>query len=249
MMIYVNLELYAKHGIRAAQREDITAVIDVFRCSSTVVAALSNGAAGIIPVSTVRAARQLHEMKPYYLLAGERKGLKPEGFDLGNSPREYVEEVVEGKHIILTTTDGTKALQASRGRGPVLVGSFLNAEAVSRILYGAAQAEGRGITIVASGLKGEVSLEDTLCAGKIIEGLPEGGISFSDAAFTALLACKGAGDGIGEICQTSIHGKYLEAIGLGEDLRFCTRLNVSRIVPVMVGDELVPMSQAKPSHL
>jgi 2-phosphosulfolactate phosphatase len=179
--------------------------------------------------------------------AAERKGLKPEGFDFGNSPREFTNEVVIGRHIILTTTDGTKALQAAKGRGPVFVGSFLNAEAVSKKVYEVAEAEGRGITLVASGLKGEVSLEDTVCAGRIIEGLPRERISLSDAALTAFLASRGAGDEVGKISQTSVHGKYLESIGLGEDLRFCTMLNVSKIVPVMVGDELVPMSQIKSS--
>lgn len=245
MAIPVNLEFYAKHGRRAAERGDVTVVIDVFRCSSTIVTALSNGAAGILPVRTVKAARQLHEVHPSYLLAGERRGVKPKDFDLGNSPREFIREIVEGKRIILTTTDGTKALQASRGSGSILVGSLLNAEAVSKALYEIAEREGWGISLIASGLKGRASLEDILCAGKIMEYLPKEKISLSDAAFTALLASKGAGDAIDKISLSSVHGRFLKNIGLGEDLHFCTRLNIFGVVPIMKGDEISPMSQLK----
>ena len=249
MVIPVNLEFYARDGRRAAERGDVTVVIDVFRCSSTIVTALRNGAAGILPVRTVKTARRLHEVHPSYLLAGERGGVKPKGFDLGNSPREFAKEIVRGKHIILTTTDGTKALQASRGGGPVLVGSFLNAEAVSKALYNLAKKEGRGISLVASGLKGRASLEDILCAGRIIEYLPKGQISLSDAALIALLASKGVGDDIEKITRSSSHGRELELIGLGEDLHFCTRLNVYEVVPIMRGDEIVSIKKMKSASL
>ncbi|MBS7654517.1 2-phosphosulfolactate phosphatase, partial [Candidatus Bathyarchaeota archaeon] len=113
MSIKVNIEFLAKDSEKAAKRGDLIIIIDALRCCSSIVTALANGAEAIIPVKTLREAYRIHARNPKYLLAGERGGLKPRGFDLGNSPLEYTSERVHGKIILLTTTSGTTAITRS----------------------------------------------------------------------------------------------------------------------------------------
>ena len=108
-------------------------VIDILRASTTIVTALANGAARVIPLTTVEEARARREKEPESLLGGERNAVPPPGFDLGNSPREYTPERVNGKTIIITTTNGTRACQSAdrAGAGPVVIGGFVNLQAVT----------------------------------------------------------------------------------------------------------------------
>ncbi|MDH5596295.1 MAG: 2-phosphosulfolactate phosphatase, partial [Candidatus Bathyarchaeota archaeon] len=122
----LNLELSAKDTLKAVSRKDVLVVIDVLRCCSTIVMALANGAKEVIPTKTIREAQALHKKHPEFLLAGERKGLKPIGFNLGNSPLEFSSNIVKEKHVVLTTTSGTKAICSSKKARWVLIGAFFN---------------------------------------------------------------------------------------------------------------------------
>lgn len=231
MTIPVNLEVLAKNAWRGVKRGDIIIVIDVFRCCSTIITALHNGAKGILPVKTVKEAIKIHKENRDWLLAGERRAHKPKGFHLGNSPLEFVREKVKGKIIIITTTDGTKALRNASGAEVILIGALLNASSVAECAVRIAQEKGKGITIVASGIKGRVSLEDFLCAGLIIESMEHFDVSFSDSARCALLASKGAGNRLSDIVQESGHANYLKSIGLMEDVKYCSQVNLYPLVP------------------
>lgn len=232
MTIEVHVELTARDTVNAVERGDVIAVIDVLRCSSTMVTALVNGASEIIPVRTVKKARRMKKVHPDYVLAGERRGLRPKGFELGNSPREFTAERVCGRGIILTTTDGTKALTMARSARHVLVGSFLNAEAAGKILYEIAHKDNLGVSLVACGKQGKFSLEDFVCAGKILEIMPTVELILSDTASAALLASKGTGERIFELVHSSEHGRYLENIGLLKDIKFCATMNHYTDVPI-----------------
>jgi len=211
----------------------LVVIIDVLRASSTIVTALANGCRGFIPIlSPDKAKKKAQEFeKERVLLGGEREGIKIEGFDLGNSPREYKREVVKDKTIIFSTTNGVKTLEMVKGAHRIIIGSFLNLQAVCNYC---ANYTG-DILIICAGKEGRFSLEDAACAGMIINSLREvslGGHREVDANFTAHLLYLKFGNNILEILRKSQHGRYLESIGLDEDLKFCSQLNFFHIVPI-----------------
>ena len=235
MVVYVNVEFLAKDAAKAAERGDLIVIIDALRCSSTVVTALANGARAIIPVKTLAEARRIHAENPDYILAGERGGLKPSGFNLGNSPLEYSRERVSGKTIILTTTSGTSALTYSRGADWILVGAFLNARAIAEKAYSIASAEGINVSVVQAGTEGRFSLEDFLCAGAIISELPKGGVELSDAAQASLLAFEHAKNDLLANVMRSSHARRLVELGFIKDIEFSCKKDLLPIVPIYRG--------------
>jgi len=239
----VNLEFVAKDAVKAVERGDVIIVIDVLRCTSTIITALANGADGIIPVKTVREALAIHREHPEFLLAGEREGVRPKGFSLGNSPLEFFPTKVSGKQIILTTTNGTKALTEAKGGRWVLVGAFLNVEAITDAAFRIAEGENSGISLVLSGKRDQFSLEDYLCAGAIVEGFPAQKIWNSDAALASLLAFRQVCDSLSNIVLRGSHAQYLKRIGLEEDVYFCCKRNRYSIVPYLEGKMIIPLDQ------
>ncbi len=208
-------------------------IIDVLRASSTIVTALANECRCFIPILSpdqVKKEAQQFE-KERVLSGGEREGTKIEGFDLGNSPREYKREVVKDKTIIFSTTNGVKTLEMVKGAHRVIIGSFLNLQAVCNYC---ANHQG-DISIICAGKEGRFSLEDTACAGMLVDSLENvfsDTCQESDANLTAQLLYKKFGNNILEILRKSQHGRYLESIGLDEDLKFCSQLDLFHIVPI-----------------
>lgn len=205
-------------------------VIDALRATTTMTVGFENGAAAFIPVETVEEARDLVAKNPDFLLAGERGARPLEGFHLGNSPRDYRPQKVKGKTIVMTTTNGTRALVVARGGAEVLIGSFLNLSAlVDRLI----EAE-RDVIIACSGEKDIFCLEDTVCGGAIVEQLEKTGLPLvkTDAAGAAkILYEQCEGNVYGMLC-TCEWGVYLEGLGLGKDVRVCAQVDSSKIVPV-----------------
>ena len=208
-------------------------VIDVLRATSVMVQALSSGVKEIIPVTTVEEAFQLAKSFPFEtrFLGGERESRKIVGFDLGNSPREYITAKVKGKTLILTTTNGTKAFHAVSSGKTILVGSFLNISAVTqRCLHQEAD-----ILLYASGDQDRFSLEDTVCGGMIIDRLIHLGkppIELTDASQMGLIAYQRFQRDLMEALRLSNHGRTLIDLGLGEDLPFCAQTDTTVLVPV-----------------
>ena len=205
-------------------------VIDALRATTTMTVGFENGAAAFIPVATVEEARDLVAKNPDFLLAGERRALPLDGFHLGNSPRDYRPQKVKGKTIVMTTTNGTRALVVARGGAEVFIGSFLNLSAlVDRLV----EAE-RDVVIACSGEKDLFCLEDTVCGGAIVEQLEKTGLPLvkTDAASAAkILYEQCEGNVYGMLC-TCEWGAYLEGIGLGKDVRVCAQVDSSKLVPV-----------------
>jgi 2-phosphosulfolactate phosphatase len=160
---------YGGLGARDLRRSTCV-VFDILRATTTMITALSNGAPEIIPVSEIAEALALRAKDPNVLLAGERGGTRIEGFDLGNSPREFTADRVSEKRIAITTTNGTRALRACAHAAEVHVGSFLNMGAVARVLRKTACDE---VMIVCAGTAEEASLEDTLAAGALCDLVPD----------------------------------------------------------------------------
>lgn len=159
-----------------AQRDlsdTVCVVFDILRATSTMVTALANGASAIIPVAEIPEALAIRQRQPEVLLAGERDGLRirasqPGGidFDLGNSPREFIRDRVDGRTIVMTTTNGTRALRACASAKTVLIGSFLNLRSVTNWIRDQLPSH---VLLVCSGTHEEAALEDTLAAGALCE--------------------------------------------------------------------------------
>lgn len=213
-------------------------VLDILRATSTIVTALCSGCREIIPVETIAEAMDAVQKQPDVLLGGERDSLTISGFDLGNSPLEYTKENVAGKTVVITTTNGTRAIRrAVQGKGDVLIGSLLNAGAVAE----AALVKGKETVIVCAGTRGEFSLEDIVAAGIIIKELEEKSGERMPGSDLAVAARR-----LGEVYATkplqalydSLHGQKLAAMGLAKDLEWCARLNSFKLVPTCINGRI-----------
>ena len=206
-------------------------VIDAFRATSVIVEGLHNGAQEFIPVKTVEEAKLLKEESPLYLLGGERDGVMIEGFDLDNSPLNYTKEVVGARTIVLTTTNGTRALSGSLGASEIFLGSFLNASAIVRKV-----AHAKELVLVCSGSYDEVSLEDSVCAGAIIYSLEaQTSIEWTDTAYMLRTLYSTVKDDLKGFLAKGEHYKELVAHGFEGDVQFCLQLNKRSVVPCFDG--------------
>jgi len=213
--------------------DKLVVVIDVLRASSTIVTALANGCIGFIPIfSPEQAEKKAGEFtKEKVLLGGERKGNKIRGFNLGNSPREYEREIVKDRIIIFSTTNGVKTLEMVKGAYQIIIGSFLNLQATSNYCSNFPG----DVILVCAGREGCFSLEDSVCAGILVNSLRDifpPNTWEVDSNITAQLLYEKFGNNILELLQKCYHGRYLESIGLGKDLEFCSQTNIFNIVPV-----------------
>jgi 2-phosphosulfolactate phosphatase len=210
----------------------VVVVIDVLRATSVMVHAMSQGALEIIPVATVEEAFQMVKTFPSgaTLLGGERGSKKIPGFDLGNSPKEYVAERVSGRKLILTTTNGTKAFHLVSSGREILVGSFFNIGAIAQRCLGL----DKDLFIFPSGDEGGFSLEDTICGGMLVDLITkkrQKPVSLNDASQCARILYKRFEANLLEAFHLSLHGKELINQGFGEDLIYCTQINITDIVP------------------
>lgn len=207
------------------------AVIDVFRATSVMVEALRNGARAVIPVVEVDRARELAAQYPCggVILGGERDTVLIEGFDKDNSPLSYTAADVAGKTIILTTTNGTRAICNSLPAHVVYIASFLNMSAVCRVLA----AEGRDVALVCSGREDNFTTEDGLCAGAMAGILArEYGYALTDIAeLMQRMYAEAAADLEGRL-STSRHYNDILRRGYRGDIDFCLQRDICDIVPV-----------------
>lgn len=227
------------------------AVVDVLRATSTTVTALASGAAAVYPCVDIAEAREGAAGCPQGsgLLGGEERGEMIPGFDLGNSPLEYLDRrVVAGKVIFSYTTNGTGAIRAAHaGSGlPVYVASLLNlSAAASAMLEDAGAGSPRGLAVICAGRYGGPSLEDIFCAGLIVEKLAgvlgergERPQLRDGAQIAAGLAVAGESHSL-DVLTSSEHGRFLESIGFAEDLKFASRVDEYPIAPVFDGERVV----------
>lgn len=208
-------------------------VIDTLRATSSIVQALSAGAKLIYPVASVEEALRLANTfgRDEVLLAGERKCLPIEGFDLGNSPREFTPDRVDGKTLVMSTTNGTGAMSLTVGAERVYIGSFLNLGAIVREL-GHSGAEP---VFLCSGRERHFALEDAVCAGMMVDRLVTGhpqDWDLNDGARAAMTLAESFGVDA-EFFEQTVAGKAISEAGLAEDLEFCARTDVLEVLPVL----------------
>lgn len=209
--------------------EEYTAVvIDVLRATTSIATAFSNGCRQIVPVEQVEQAFQNKEQfYPEAILAGERKGLLISGFNLGNSPLEYGRDTVQDQTIIMTTTNGTMALNKASGARKVYTAAFVNAMAVcSKLIQ-----ERRSVVILCSGTEGRFSVEDALCAGRIADQLKEH-YHLSDKALAVRAMYEGCKPDLVARVDQSSHALYLTKLGFADDVKLCLQQDVYSVVPV-----------------
>jgi 2-phosphosulfolactate phosphatase len=233
MVRKISAEFVAKDASRGSARGDVVIVVDVLRCTSAIVTALANGALDVKAVKTVREARLLKSRNPNSILAGERDGFPPEGFDIGNSPREFTQDRVKDSRIIVTTTSGTQAINNASKARIVLLGSFLNVTATANSAWEIADKENLNLTIAMSGKQGSFSLEDMLCTGAIINRWDSNMVAYSDAAYAALLAYGNASSDLLRHILMGNHAQELVEAGFRDDVSFCVELDKWSIVPIL----------------
>lgn len=210
-------------------------VTDILRATTTITAALAAGACAVIPAAEVDEARMLRETRGG-LLGGERGGVPPRGFDLGNSPAEYVSAVVKGQTVILTTSNGTTALAGARAADWVVVGCFNNLEAVAS---GILVREPERVIIACSGTERgrRVAPEDVLFAGELLRRLEmEVSLHPGGGALVARDFGRHRDEGIYEMMKEMPHARRLIGMGAGDDVRSAAELSVLDLLPVMQED-------------
>jgi len=202
-------------------------VIDVLRATSVMVTALARGVEEIHVFKGVEEVFEAGRGQKEAILCGERRGVKVEGFDYGNSPLEYGEEVA-GKKMYMTTSNGTKALVGSTKGRRVFTGSFLNLDAVVKKVLD----EEEDLVAVCAGTDGEFSLDDALCAGMLVDGVVGAiaGAELTDSAIAVRRIAMGSQEPKVSL-KGSGHYSYLESIDFHEDLDYCLSLNLYDIVP------------------
>ena len=203
-------------------------VIDMLRATSVIITAINNGCIGVIPVLTVEeAAGIVRNSKEDFMLGGERNALKIEGFHYSNSPLEYTRETIYGKTLVMTTTNGTKAIKGCIGASSILIGAMLNAKAVAKKMVGL----NKDVVIVNAGTYGEFSIDDFLCSGYILDCvLKEIEVELSDIAVTSHYIYKNNED-IHSFIKYASHYKRITELGLKADLEYCCRKDIIDIVP------------------
>jgi 2-phosphosulfolactate phosphatase len=216
-------------------RDAVVVIIDVFRATSTITAALHNGAKSVIPVASVSECIELGNRIPNSITAGERDGKIAEGLRYGNSPSEYQEDFIKGKTLILTTTNGTRLLHMINGAADIVIGSFLNLRAVSGFLL----SRGKNVLLGCASWKDRFNLEDTLFAGAIINEVGHAfDINCDSARAAKYLFDRSSGNFI-EFLKDSAHYKRLSAYGLEQDMAYCATQDLHPIVPILRGKEIV----------
>lgn len=235
---------YLPESVAAEEVASGTAVvIDVLRATTTIVFALTAGARAVIPCLTIEDARAAAGSLPAdgVVLGGERGGRPIEGFDLGNSPAEYVPGMVNGKTIVLTTTNGTKALLQCAGAELVVIGSLVNLSALCLVLAGR-----HSVDVVCAGTDGQITREDVLVAGAIVDRLTCEQLDFEPAwelngearaARDVWLGVVASATGgaltarLIEAMRASRGGENLIALGISGDIELAAQIDRFAIVP------------------
>lgn len=216
-------------------RFEIVVVIDVLRATSAICSAFDNGVASVIPVSTIEEAKDYQSKG--FLVGAERKGEIVEGFDFGNSPYSYMQPELKNKEVVLSTTNGTKAINIAKGAEQVLIGSLNNIDALCTYLI----AQNKNVVCLCSGWQDKFNLEDTICGGAIADELIKTGqyTSVDDSTVAAKYLYLSAKDNFFGFLKSSSHRRRLKKLNLNEDIKYCLTPNKTEVVPILKGDKIV----------
>ena len=198
----------------------LVVVVDIFRATSTMVAALAHGVTEILPFADLESCRAMQAQG--YLIAGERDGLTAPGFELGNSPVAFLEGNYSGKKLAMTTTNGTLALDKSKGASEILIGAFPNLKATASYI----QSRNLDVLIHCAGWKGRFNLEDSLYAGALVQALSSSHANREDGALAMESLFSLEGGNLATYLSQASHAKRLQNHGIESDIDFCLSLNL-----------------------
>ena len=211
-------------------------IIDVFRATSTIATALFNGASRVIPVDTVEQCIQIGK-DTGGITAGERDGKVIEGLGYGNSPAEYPRSFIEGKTLVLTTTNGTRLLHMAitNGAAEIVTGSFPNLSAVCDYLT----TQKKNVILGCSAWKDRFNLEDALFAGAVIERIQDLFTIHCDSSLMAADLYRLHKHDMHSFIRRTTHWHRLASYGLENDLEYCVTPDMANILPFYKNGDLV----------
>ena len=202
----------------------IVVVVDIFRATSTMVAALANGISSIKTCADLEGCRAMSAAG--YLIAGERNGITAPGFQLGNSPLAYLNGAYAGKKLAMTTTNGTLAISKSVGAEEVLIGAFPNLSATVSYI----QSKQKDVVIHCAGWKSKFNLEDSLYAGALAKSLERTHESSDDASIAMKTLYEKEGHNLKGFLSQASHAKRLQNHNIDSDIDFCLSLDLFSLV-------------------
>ncbi|MCC7332930.1 MAG: 2-phosphosulfolactate phosphatase [Flavobacteriales bacterium] len=213
----------------------VVVVIDIFRATSAICAAIESGVEAVIPVSTIEEATEYKSKG--FIVGAERSAEVIEGFDFGNSPLFFKEGKQRGKTIVLTTTNGTTAIDMAKDASKVVIGSFLNLSAVAEFV----EKQDKDIILLCAGWKNRFNLEDTLFAGALAQKLNKNKrfSNLSDCAIASITLYESAKNDLYKFLDESSHRKRLSRLNLEEDIIYCLKQDIMNCVPVLKNGKLV----------
>ena len=218
-----------------AEPDTIVVIIDIFRATSAMCTAFEWGAEKIIPVATVEEARDWKAKG--YLTGAERDAIQVDGFDFGNSPFHYMDERIKGQTIVITTTNGTQAIEVSRNAYQVVIGSFLNIDALCDYLVD----QQKNILLLCSGWKNKFNLEDSIFAGAVMEEISKRSSDFwhGDACLALKYLYQMAYKDPVKFLNYSSHKERLAKLNLKKDIKYCLTPNQTTVIPILRDGVLV----------
>jgi 2-phosphosulfolactate phosphatase len=229
----------ALFAYKETEKDFIVVIIDVLRATTSICAALENGAKCIIPLASVDEARRYKENG--YLVAGERDGSKISFAQFGNSPAGFATPLIKDKAIAFTTTNGTQAIEMAKGSEAIALAAFTNLRAIASWIT----LQNKNVVILCSGWKNTFSSEDAICAGALtLELMKSGGFRmYGDSAYAAYDLWNSAKIDLLGYVQKASHYKRLEKLGLSEQLPQCFELNTSKAIPVWNNEAIFNMAE------
>ncbi|MBW7867771.1 MAG: 2-phosphosulfolactate phosphatase [Brumimicrobium sp.] len=216
---------------------EIVIVIDALRATSAICAAINFGVNSIIPVATIEEALKYKDKG--YLVGAERQGEIVDGFEFGNSPYSYMTDKVKGKDLVLSTTNGTVAIETAKEAEILIIASFLNLDTVVDWVI----KQEKSVLCLCSGWKDNFNLEDTICAGGIVEGATKTGLfsSNEDSSIAAKYLYYQARTNYLGFLKASSHRRRLKRLNLNEDVKYCLTPNQMNVIPILRGNKIVKL--------
>lgn len=219
--------------------ESIVVIVDILRATSTICTAFYNGLNELIPVSGIEEAREYK--KKGYIIAAERDGTILDFADIGNSPEHFSPEIVKGKTIVYSTTNGTQAINMASGCNQVVIGSFLNLDLLAKWLY----EQNKNVIILCSGWKKKFNLEDSVFAGALSSALlkTERFTTQCDSAHASIDLWEAAKENILSYMEKASHKNRLKKLHIDHVLPYCFSLNKAPVLPILSGKIIVSAFQ------
>lgn len=218
-------------------RFEIVVVIDVLRATSAICSAFNNGVQAVIPVATIEEAKAYQQKG--YLVGAERQGEIVEGFDFGNSPYSYMKEELKEKEVVLSTTNGTKAIYSAKDADILVIGALTNLSTLVDWL----KKQNKNVVCLCSGWKDKFNLEDTICAGAIVDELTDTGLftSDEDSTVAAKYMYRSAKNNYFGFLKSSSHRRRLKKLNLNKDILYCLTPNQTPVIPILKDEKLVKL--------